>query len=282
MNNNKLMKEHISFSELKQWKDCSWRHKLLYIDRLQTFEESPHLHYGTIIHDACEHFLKTKELKLDEVKSKIKDAWEEHGFDSDDFITLQSNRAQLQGWKYKHNKTKDWLEWSEASLRSIPDFLDQTFENWEFVSAEDDLYERISDNFDTKFKGFIDCIIKVPQKSGKYKYWILDWKTSSGRGWSMQKQRDFNVQAQVILYKYFWGTKNEIPLKDIQCGFVLLKKVKTLGKSCQLIKVSSGPVSIEKTQKMIRSMLKTVEKGMFLKNRDSCMFCEFKNTEFCN
>ena len=98
----------------------------------------------------------------------------------------------------------------------------------------------------------------------------------------MQKQRDFNVQAQVILYKYFWGTKNEIPLKDIQCGFVLLKKVKTIGKSCQLIKVSSGPVSVEKTQKMIRSLLKTVEKGMFLKNRDSCMFCEFKNTEFCN
>ena len=141
------------------------------------------------------------------------------------------------------------------------------------------MYESI-ENIDTKFKGFIDCIIKVPVK-GKYKYWIIDWKTSSGRGWSLDKQRDFNTQAQVILYKYFWGTKHQIPMKDIQCGFILLKKVKTIGKSCQLIKVSSGPKSLEKSQKLVRSMIKTVEKKFYLKNRDSCMFCEFKNTDYC-
>ncbi|WP_438964827.1 PD-(D/E)XK nuclease family protein, partial [Winogradskyella sp.] len=64
------MKEHVSYSEVKQWKECSWRHKLLYIDKLTTFEESPHLHYGTIIHDACEHYLKTKELKIEEAQKK--------------------------------------------------------------------------------------------------------------------------------------------------------------------------------------------------------------------
>ena len=58
-----ILKEHVSYSEIRQWKECPWRHKLLYIDKLSTFEESPHLHYGTIIHDGCEHFLKTKELK---------------------------------------------------------------------------------------------------------------------------------------------------------------------------------------------------------------------------
>ena len=58
-----ILKEHVSYSEVRQWKECPWRHKLIYIDKLQSFEESPHLHYGTIIHDACEHYLKTKELK---------------------------------------------------------------------------------------------------------------------------------------------------------------------------------------------------------------------------
>ena len=57
-----ILKEHVSYSEVKQWKECGWRHKLLYVDKIQTFEESPHLHYGTIIHDACEHYLKTKTL----------------------------------------------------------------------------------------------------------------------------------------------------------------------------------------------------------------------------
>src|SRR5210317_823222 len=135
-----ILKEHISYSELKQWKECSWRHKLLYIDKIQTFEESPHLHYGTIIHDACEHYLKTKDLKIEEAQSKIKAAWDEHGFDSEDFIQLQTQRAELQGWKYKHNKLKDWLQWAETSISSVPPFLDETFPGWEFQSAEEALY----------------------------------------------------------------------------------------------------------------------------------------------
>jgi len=274
-----IIKEHVSYSEIRQWKECPWRHKLLYIDKLRSYEESPHLHYGTIVHDACEHFLKTKDLKIDEAKKKIKEAWEEHGFDSEDFIQLQAQRAQLQGWKYKHNKLKDWLQWSETSLNSLPKFMNDTFHDWECVSAEEALYENI-ENINTKFKGYIDCIIKIPYKNG-YKYWILDWKTSNGRGWSIDKQRDFLVHAQVVLYKHFWGTKNQIEMKNIQCGFVLLKKVKTVGKSCQLIKVSSGPKTLEKSQKLVRSMLKSVEKKFYLKNRNSCKFCEFKDTEHC-
>ena len=46
-------------------------------------------------------------------------------------------------------------------------------------------------------------------------------------------------------------------------------------------KVSSGPKNLEKSRKMVRSMIKTVEKKLFLKNRNSCMFCEFKNTDYC-
>lgn len=238
------------------------------------------MHYGTIIHDACEHFLKTRELKIEEVKKKIIDAWSEYGFDAEDFIILQTNRAELQGWKYKHSKLKDWLQWAEASLLSLPDFMDENFPNWELVSAEEPLYEAI-ENKNTKFKGYIDCIIKIPNKDD-YKYWVLDWKTSNGRGWSLDKQRDFSVQAQVVLYKDFWGRKNNIKLSNIQCGFVLLKKVKTVGKSCQLIKVSSGSKTLEKSGKLVSSMISTVSKGMHLKNRDSCMFCEFKGTAHCN
>ena len=37
---------------------------------------SVHLEYGTIIHDALEHFLKTRELKIEETKEKIKNCVE--------------------------------------------------------------------------------------------------------------------------------------------------------------------------------------------------------------
>ena len=94
---------------------------------------------------------KLKELKIEEAQKKIKLAWDEHGFDSEDFIQLQTQRAELQGWKYKHNKLKDWLQWAETSISSVPQFLDDTFPGWEFQSAEEALYENI-DNIDTKFK----------------------------------------------------------------------------------------------------------------------------------
>lgn len=274
-----ILKEHISYSEIRQWKECPWRHKLLYIDKLSTFEESPHLHYGTIVHDACEHFLKTKELKLEQVKNNIAEVWDEHGFDSESFIRNQTEKAKSQGWTYKHSKIEDWQDWAISSIKGLPEFLENTFPDWEFVSAEDALYECI-DNTSTKFKGFIDCIIKV--KSGsKEKYVIIDWKTSSGRGWPIEKQRDFLVQSQLILYKHFWGTKNNIDMKNIQCAFVLLKKIKNPEKSCQLIKVSSGPKSLEKSTKMINNMIKTVERQIFMKNRNSCKFCEFQGTTHC-
>ena len=34
---------HVSFSELKIWKECAWKHKLLYLDRLKGFEGNKHL-----------------------------------------------------------------------------------------------------------------------------------------------------------------------------------------------------------------------------------------------
>lgn len=275
-----ILKEHVSYSEIKQWKECGWRHKLIYIDKVQTFEESPHLHYGTIVHDACEHFLKTKELKIDEMKQSIKDMWYIHGFDSEDFIILQKNRAKLQGWEYKHSNLEEWLLFAETSLLSVPKFLDENFNSWELVSAEEQLYEEIENVEITKFKGYVDCIIKVPHKN-KYKYWILDWKTSSARGWMLEKQRDFLTQAQLFLYKSFWAKKNNIKLSDINCGFILLKKVKKSDKSCQLIKVSSGDVTIEKSIKLVKNMINSVNKNLFLKNKESCKFCEFKDTIHC-
>ena len=32
-------KPHVSFSEIKDWVECSYRHKLIHIDKLSTFEK---------------------------------------------------------------------------------------------------------------------------------------------------------------------------------------------------------------------------------------------------
>ena len=48
---------HISYSELKQWTECTWRHKLLYLDRIDTFQGNEHTSFGTAVHEAVEQML---------------------------------------------------------------------------------------------------------------------------------------------------------------------------------------------------------------------------------
>jgi len=275
-------KPHISYSEVKMWKECAWRHKLTYVDGVSLNLQSQHLVYGTLVHACVEHYLinKTLDGQLEKLENEMTEEWIKCGFDSPEFIEQQTEKAKLQGWNYVHSPLSEWLVWAKNSINDIPEFLDNQFPGWELVSAEEPLYEPI-DGRSIKFKGFVDAIIKVPVKNDKFKYWILDWKTASPRGWSLEKKRDFLMHAQIALYKSFWGRKNNISLKDIKTGFVLLKKGLKKGKSCQLIEISTGPSVLDKSNKLVGNMISTVSKKMFLKNRNSCKFCDFQGTNYC-
>jgi hypothetical protein len=266
-------KPHVSYSEVKTWKECPFRHKLTYIDKIDLHVPSPYLDFGTAVHEGCESYLKTKTIDRDAILNTMRKAWEEYSFDDPQWVEKQP------GW-YKYHPVEEWCEWATNMWNDIPDFLDTEFPGWEPVSAEEMLYEGIEGK-DIKFKGFIDVIIKVPRKNGTWKYWILDWKTAKAYGWDRRKKQDFLVQAQIILYKHFWATKNNVPLKDIGCGFILLKRGGKPGKICELFTVSAGPKTIEKSTKMVKSMITMVKRGMYLKNRESCRFCAYKDTEHC-
>tara|TARA_B100000674_G_C37958728_1_gene970947 strand:- start:1970 stop:2827 length:858 start_codon:yes stop_codon:yes gene_type:complete len=267
-------KSHISFSEVKCWKECSWRHKLLYVDKVDVFEPSPFLDFGTAVHEGCESLLESKTIDREKILKDVVDAWEKHGFGEPEWYEKQP------GW-YKHAPVEEWCEWATNMWNDVPGFLDETFPSWETVKAEEELREDI-ENSDVKFKGFIDAIIKVPKKRGQgFEYWILDWKTAQSYGWKRQKKQDILMTAQLILYKHFWSKKHDIPLKDIRCGFILLKRGAKPGNVCELVKVSAGPKSIDRALKIMRSMIKSVKKQFNLKNRNSCTFCDFKDTEYC-
>lgn len=273
-------KPHVSFSEVKMWKECTWRHKLVHIDKLSIFEPSPHLDYGTIVHEGIEDFLKTRVMDIPTVLEKLDAAWEKQGFDTKEYIEKQTESARVQGWKYRHNTLEEWFESAKNSLQRIPSFMDENFGNWKTIEAEHQLYENIQGLEHEKFKGFIDALI-LSEIDGKKKAWIIDWKTSSARGWNRQKRQDFLMQAQLMLYKAFWSEKMNLRSKDISCGFVLLKKNTKTEKAVELIKVSAGPAAMEKSVKLVRSSIKGMRAGIKMKNRDSCRFCEFKDTHHC-
>ena len=45
---------HISYSELKQWTECAWKHKLNYIDKIKQFKGNEHTAFGSALHTVCE------------------------------------------------------------------------------------------------------------------------------------------------------------------------------------------------------------------------------------
>ena len=269
-------KPHISFSEIKNWKECAYRHKLLYIDKLDVFQDSPYLHFGTAVHEGCESLIENKTVDELKILTEMKKSWEKAGFENPEWYNKQP------GW-YKHQPVNVWEEWAKNMWGDVLGFLNDEFPGWECFNAEEYLYENIPEIKEPlMFKGFIDAILKVPKKRGKgHVYWILDWKTAGTRGWSRDKKQDLGMTAQLILYKYFWSMKHNIPLKDIRCGFVLLKRGAKPGKICSLVPVSVGDKTLHKGTKLMKNMIHTVRKGLYLKNKNNCQYCNFYKTEHC-
>ncbi|NBO23215.1 hypothetical protein EBU94_07760, partial [bacterium] len=140
-------------------------------------------------------------------------------------------------------------------------------------------YEPIGDS-QYSFKGFVDGIISVKHKK-KDIIWIIDWKSANARGWTSEKRRDFTVQAQLALYKFYLMQKLTLDAKEVKCSFILLKKGAKPGKICERIDVSAGPKTLEKSQKFISNAISGMNSKIILKNKLSCKFCQFKNTKHC-
>ena len=257
-------KPHVSFSEVKTWKDCSYRHHLTHVKKIDFFKPSPVLEFGTAVHASCEKYLLTREMDVNLCHDALEKAWSKH-----------SGVEEFSEKALKVAKTE-----SEAILLEVPAFLDKEFPEWSVVDAEHALYESV-EGHPHAFKGFIDGVIKCKGKRGEALYWIVDWKTSAN-GWRREKRSDEMVKAQLALYKNYWHQKNpQVPFKDIRCAFAILKKSAKIGQHCELFSVSMGEVPIKKSLKVVSNMITSVKRGIALKNRDSCKYCEYKDTEHC-
>lgn len=257
-------KPHVSFSEVKLWKECSFRHNLVHVKKVDLSTPSPVLEFGTAVHTACEKYLLKREMDVDLCFKKLEEAWKKRE-GTKDFteMTLKSAKAD-----------------ALAILEEVPAFLENTFPGWEVVDAEHQLYEAV-EGHPHAFKGFIDGVIKTKGKKNEDLYWIIDWKTSN-RGWFKEKRSDEMTKAQLGLYKNYWHQKHpHVPFKDIRCGFVILKKSAKNGEHCELFSVSLGEVPIKRSLKVVGNMITSVKRGISIKNRDSCTFCEFKGTQYC-
>lgn len=264
-------KPHISFSEVRDWKECSFRHKLKYVKKIELGGPGPLLDFGTACHASCENFLKTRVMDPKIATDMIRKSWEKNK----DLTYVDKDGKE----KKLFDNVEQFVKEAEGILADVPKWMEETFPGWEFIDAEHYLYEPI-EGHPHAFKGFIDGVIKCKGARGKTVVWLVDWKTTSW-GWTMDKKSDDMVRAQLVLYKNFWSTKTGTDPKDVRCGFILLKRTAKAGQHCELVTTSVGDVTTGRSLKVINNMLSSVKRGIALKNRASCTFCDYRDTPHC-
>jgi predicted RecB family nuclease len=254
MNN---LRQHISFSELKIWKDCPHKRKLIYEDKVKGFQGNIYTAFGTAVHLACEKGF-TDSLEPQQRQDVFRECF-----------TEESNRLQLE-------RDKNWdAFYKQGLLLSVEavDITKQHFHDWEVFSAEEMIYQPIEQK-KYNFKGIVDLILKKGDK-----YILIDWKTCSW-GWDARRKSDKMTVYQLSYYKNFFAKKHNIPLKNVETYFILLKR--TAKKNIvELFRVTNGQKRLDNSAKLLKNAITNIENGVNIKNRLSCNYCEFKKTEYC-
>ena len=257
------MRKHISFSELKIWNECPYKHKLVYKDKVKEFLGNEYTAFGTAIHHVCENIALNKSKNmLDEFNQKF----------LDELKILTEKKVDL-----KKDLVQNMRSQAKNILKYILPELKKTFSNFKVISVEEELYIPI-ESTNIMFKGFIDLVIKTPDG----KYHVVDWKTCSW-GWDSKKKADRITSYQITLYKKFFASKHNLDPKNIETYFALLKRT-AKSNNVEIFRVTSGPKKTDNALNLLNKAVYNISRNNHIKNRLSCTSgfgCEFYNTEYC-
>jgi len=261
-------RKHISYSELKTWDECAYKHKLVYIDEIKKFLGNEHTAFGTAVHEVCERAVK-KEINTD--ADSLNRCFEKKFLE--EIKALKDQDVELD-----KNLIANMRKQVLGLLELIMPQLDDYFGEYEVVSAEEQIYEKIKDS-EKRYKGFIDLILKT--KDGRYH--VIDWKTCSW-GWDSRRKNNRIVSYQLAFYKHFFAKKHNIDRANIDVHFGLLKRTAKSNR-VELFKITSGNKKLENSLKLLNKAIYNIDNNNFVKNKLSCTSgygCEFYNTKHCS
>ena len=255
--------KHLSFSGLKLWKECAFKYKISYVDKVAKFEGNAFTAFGTAMHTVCEKNL-LQEWNQEDSGNNFQT----------EFIQEMQNLPE----KTRQETDQELVEMMmdqgySLAYEAIP-ALKEFFGEFEILSSEEELYEPVT-NSDIKFKGFVDLVLKT--KDGKIH--ILDWKTC-GWGWDARKKVDTMTNYQLVLYKHFLSQKHKYDPKNIETYFGLLKRTAKKDK-VEIFRVTSGPKKTFNALNLLDDAIHFIKKEQFMKNKTACEFCDLHRTIHC-
>jgi hypothetical protein len=250
-NNNK-----ISFSQLKIWNECAYKHKISYVDEVKLFKGNEYTAFGTSIHTVCENLVFGKDVDFDNIfENEIKSL----EIDVDDKLISSMKLS------------------APNIIKEIMPSLNDQFKEYEVFSVEEELCVKIDDDKTegkNVFKGFIDLVLKIGDD-----YHIIDWKTCSW-GWNAKKRSDPMVVYQLMFYKHFFAKKHNIDLDKIHVHFALLKRT-AKSNFVEIFKTTSGNRRIANSLNVLNNAIHNIDNKNYTKNKLSCSRCEYHRTQYC-
>jgi len=255
-------REHISYSELKDWNTCPHYHKKAWIEKVAPFEGNEYTAFGTAIHEVCEKKLLKEQIDEAEVF--------QIGFDKK-LQELMEKNIEVNGQNVEHMR-----EAGPLILSEIEPALKEYFGDYEVFSSEEKLYVPI-ENFNVYFKGFVDAVVKVEDT-----YHLFDWKTCSW-GWDSRRKAEKMVTYQLTLYKHFFCQQHGIDPEKVETHFALLKRT-AKKERVEIFRVTSGSKKTKNALKLLYQAIYNILKGVTIKNRLNCLKpypCKLHKTEHC-
>ena len=281
--------KRISYSQYSQWAVCPHRWKLMYIEDKRDFKGNIHTLFGSAMHDVLQMYLTVmyndsikkadslplSEMLLTRMKHYFSEIVESSGEEP-------SSKAEM-GQFYQHGLAIiEWFVKKRAMYFSK--------KGYELVGIEVPIDYDIDENI--KFIGYIDVLIKDTVRD---RYKIIDIKTST-MGWNKWAKADKNKTDQLLLYKYFYGEQNNIPLDKIDIEYFIVKikiweNADFPQRRIQTFIPANGKPSVNKVVRNIDSFIKEGFNGseynvnhIYRKeaSKKNCRFCEFNQTEHCD
>jgi len=298
------MSNIISYSQYSIWLACPFKWKLLYIDKIKSFENNIYMIFGNAINKSVQLYVESlfnnginvanqldilnffKNNLYDQynaVKNEIKllylnDTEDEINFKLNSIISKQN----MVEFFFDAKKILEWLKENRTDYFNL---------NKEIFIGKDIFFEYEINNL--LFKCYIDIVLKN-KKTGQYRF--IDIKSST-YGWKSYDKGDAGKTDQLLLYKYFYSKKYNIPIKNIDIEYLILKRKlydDIPYKQKRIIKYapSSGIQSINKTLKRFDDFMNQCylnndinHNGKFIKIPVdyNCLRCPFnKYVELCN
>lgn len=255
----------ISFSALTNHQYCSWYYKLVDLERLKPWSNSPDTVFGNWIHEAVQDVAQGKS--------------------AEEAIKLFHRRWKILCKFYKKFITPEQIKYSQAAdqiIQNMPQALKSEFGEYKVLKVEERLSMKAVERFPQRFKGFVDIVLQL--SDGKIV--IADFKTTDS-AFFFQKFQDKYKDYQLSLYKYFYCKTHNVPPESVETYFILLEKNFTSKKPISFLRVTSGKIKIENAVKWLDFVLSAINRQIYIKNRSSCMKygekhpCVFYNTDHC-